>query len=220
MKRASYPASLPAAEAPLLVLLPGFDMTAEDFLAHGFMAALREAAGTVDLLIIEPDLDLYLDGTVGQSIAAVIAEVRARRAGPIWLAGVSLGCFGALLAAICQPGTIAGIILISPFLGVPGMIAEIHRAGGLAAWTPSAIADNDSERRVLAWLKSHTEAAPRQPILHLGYARSDRFAAGAALLAARLPAAWVTIVEGGHDWSIWALLWRRILAAQSFAGPS
>ncbi len=212
--------SLRAATAPtLLILLPGLNIRAEDFLTQGFVAALHEGADAVDLVIAEPDLDFYLDGSIARRLRQVIAAQDSQRYCQIWLGGISLGCFGALLATSESADAIDGLVLLSPFLGAPGLIAEVERAGGLSTWQPGAIADNDGERRVLAWLKSYIRAERQGPLMHLGYGHSDRFAAGSRLLGAGLPLGHVHVTAGGHDWPTWAKLWRQILNARPFSPP-
>lgn len=205
------------AASTLLILLPGIDIRAVDFVAQGFVTMLQEREESIDLAILEPAIDHYLDGTITSRLLATVAVLRRAHHRRLWLAGVSLGAFGALLAAAERPHTVDGAMLISPFLGNPGLIAEVKRAGGLARWQPGTIAANDGERRVLAWLKSHLEATERRPALHLGYGRSDRFVDGALLLAAELPSRCVYVEEGGHDWPTWARLWRCILDARPYS---
>ncbi len=194
-------------------------MRADDFLAHGFVAALHDRGEAVDLIVATPDLDSYMDGTIARRLLEVIANERRRPYRGIWLGGISLGCFGALLAAASGREPIDGIVLLSPYLGSPGFIAEVERAGGLGTWQPGAIVENDDERRILAWLKSHILNGRQRPLLQLGYGRSDRFVAAATLLAAGLPAPQVHAAEGGHDWPTWARLWRDVLDARPFFTP-
>jgi alpha-beta hydrolase superfamily lysophospholipase len=201
----------------LLILLPGFDINADEFGTHGLVAALHDGEDAVDLVIAEPNLDFYLDGTITRRLVAAIGEQTRRPYRGVWLGGISLGCFGALLAASESPQAIDGMVLLAPFLGIPGLIAEVERAGGLATWQPGVIATNDDERRVLAWLKTHLREGRRRPLLHVGYGRSDRFAGAALLLAAGLPPHQIHAVEGRHDWATWAELWRRMLGTRPFS---
>lgn len=210
MDLAFHPAPRRVDEAPLMILLPGFQIDAGDFVTHGFVAAAHERLPTADLLVVEPSLDLYLDGTVGKRLVALIAEHCLGRR--LFVGAISLGCFGALLAAMEQEGVFAKAILLAPFLGTPGLIAEVARAGGLSSWYPGELPANDNERRLLAWLKAGGTSATRNGPFFLGYGRSDRFAAAAALFATCLPSQQVLIVEGAHDWVTWKELWWRILA--------
>lgn len=204
----------------LLVMLPGVNIRAEDFVAHDFVAALQARYDAVDLLIAEPDIDFYLDGSIRQRLEAMLAE-EASAYRHLWLGGISLGALGALLVAASGQVRIGqvridGLVLLAPFIGVPGLVAEIERAGGLQAWQPGMIAHNDGERRVCAWLKAYVENRTDRPALHLGYGNSDRFAPASRLLAAGLPSARCHTVEGGHDWPTWKALWARILDARPF----
>ncbi|HEV8016823.1 MAG TPA: hypothetical protein VGP48_14890 [Stellaceae bacterium] len=200
----------------LLIMLTGVDIRAEDFVVQDFVATLAAGAAAVDLLIAEPALDDYLDGSIAERLVAMLSEQPLARYRRVWLGGISLGAFGALLVASAERFPVDGVVLLAPFLGVPGLIAEVERAGGLAAWQPGPVAANDGERRVLAWLKSHIAAGRPRPVLQLAYGARDRFGPGARLLAACLPAGQVHVEEGGHDWPTWTKLWRRIVDAQPF----
>jgi pimeloyl-ACP methyl ester carboxylesterase len=215
---ASHPAPGTVAERILLIMLPGVNMAPQDFVAHGFIRALREGAWPVDVVTADAGTDFYLDGVITERLQAdVVAPALSRGYRRLWFLGISLGGLGALLYARAHPGAVEGIVLLAPFLGVPGMIAEVVRAGGLRAWEPGVIAANDGERRVLAWLKSYAAAPAIFPTLFLAYGSGDRFAVGHALLAAELPAERVLIGEGGHDWETWKVLWLRILDLCPFA---
>lgn len=199
----------------LLVLLPGMNIRAEDFVAHDFVAVLRASGDDVDLLVAEPDVDFYLDGSIRRRLELMLAiETAAYR--HLWLGGISLGALGALLVAAAGQTRVDGLLLLAPFIGVPGLIAEIERAGGLRTWQPGTIARNDGERRVCAWLKAYVEDRTDRPALHLGYGNGDRFAPASRLLAAGLPSARCHTVEGGHDWPTWKALWACILDARPF----
>jgi pimeloyl-ACP methyl ester carboxylesterase len=189
------------------------NIRAEDFVAHDFVSILQAHEDSVDLLIAEPDLDFYLDGTIQRRLETMLAEeTKGHRR--LWLGGVSLGALGALLVAAGGRVSVDGLLLLAPFIGTPGLIAEIERAGGFPAWQPGEIAGNDGERRVCAWLKTYLETPARRPILQLGYGTSDRFAATSRLLVAGLPGARCFVAEGGHDWPTWKALWTLILDAR------
>ncbi len=207
----------------LLVMLPGVGFQPGDFVAHGFVDAVQERRLPVDVAVAQPGLDAYLDDTLATELRR---DVVARRASDekarLWLLGISLGGMGALIYAQHHPASVEGVILIAPFLGTAGLVAEVVRAGGLSSWQPGDIAANDAERRLLSWLKAHTAALqqPRPPKLYLGYARGDRFVQGHAMLAERLPGSRVAVAEGGHDWGAWTTLWRQILDKEPFSmGP-
>lgn len=192
----------------LLVLLPGAYMTPEHFLEAGFADAPAVRDGYLDLAF--PALDLAII-TAGNALAAVQAEVLApaRQAGyrRVWLGGISLGGFLALVCAADALAPIDGLCLLAPYPGSRVTQGAIARAGGLVAWQPTPEQRSDPEFRVWHWLRSPPAELP----IWCGYGRDDRFADGMAALAAVLPAAAETL-PGGHDWPVWRQLWDRFLA--------
>lgn len=192
----------------LLVMLPGAEMSAEEFEANG----LLEGDGPVDRIAVETGMECYLDEvSVALLHDQVIVPAHARGPVRIWLVGISLGGMGALLYAQAHPDRIAGTILLAPFIGSRGLIAEVERAGGLRHWRPSG--PSTPERRLLTWLG----AGAGLPSMHLGYGTDDRFAAAHRLLADLLPAERVVTAPGGHDWPTWRALWQTLQHRWSLA---
>jgi pimeloyl-ACP methyl ester carboxylesterase len=125
--------------------------------------------------------------------------------------GISLGGMGALEYIRKRPQDISGAVLLAPFLGTRGLIAEIVRAGGLDQWCPGSIEAGDEERRLAAWLKNWRVDDTHFPLIHLGYGMSDRFAPASRLISQRLAPQQVITEPGGHDWPTWLALWSRML---------
>ena len=150
------------------------------------------------MIPLETGMAAYLDGSIVERLHAAISS-----GDKVWLAGISLGGLGALLYARAHPDRVAGLLLLSPFIGTRGTIAGVIAAGGLDAWQPPAEAND--EHKLLQWLKA------RRPNIHLGYGEQDRFAASYRLLAGLLPAERVVSVAGGHDWQTWGVLWDLLL---------
>ena len=197
----------------LLIMLPGVNIPAEHFITHGFAQTLHQHPGAIDVIALRPDVGLYLDGTLAETIHTdIIVPALARGYRRIWFAGISLGGMGALLYAQAHRTQVEGIILLAPFVGTPGLIAEIVQSGGLTGWNPGEIAASDRERALLAWLKEGSNL----PKLYLGYGRQDRFAMGHAMVADHLPSACVVTRDGGHDWQTWSALWHDILKKMPF----
>src|SRR5258706_2173212 len=202
----------PSAERIMLVMLPGVRDRPQDLVEHGMIRALRERGVPVDVVAVDAHLGYYLERSFIERLSHdVIMPMRAQGYARIWLMGISLGAMGALIYARAHANEIEGVIVLAPFLGVQGIIAEVERAGGLSQWQPGAIASNDDERLLLAWLKAYQADNPALPKLYLGYGRDDRFAPASQLLAQRLPATQVAITRRGHDWETWMELWRRLL---------
>jgi pimeloyl-ACP methyl ester carboxylesterase len=206
-----------AGDRVLLVMLPGAQIRPQDFAERGFVAALHARHRGVDVAAVDADLGAYLDGDLAERLHEdVLGPAATAGYARIWLMGVSLGATGALLYARAHPGRVDGIILIAPFLGTRGLVAEAMAAGGLAAWKPGAIAAGDRERALLAWLKSSPLGRAARPSLHLAYGSGDRFADASLLLAGRMPTRRVIVGEGGHDWPTWTALWHALLDRAPF----
>jgi len=198
-----------------LILLPAAYTHARDFASHGFIAAARTAGHFGDIAAIETGMDTYLDGSIVRRLHEAIGNVRADGA-RVWLAGISLGGLGALLYARTHPEAVAGIMLLSPFIGTRGTVAQVIAAGGFDAWQPPQGEAATGEHRLLQWLKAYRPGNPAWPDMYLGYGSDDRFAASYRLLAGLLPAGRVVTEAGGHDWETWTVLWDRLLHTAFF----
>lgn len=198
----------------LLVMLPGAGFEAEDFARHGLVAAMHGRGWPVDIVTTSPPVELYLeDGIAAALHRDIIEPAQAQGYARIWLLGVSLGGMGALLYASEHAATIEGVVLLAPFLGTQGTIAELAKAGGFHAWSAASSAATPTEQRVLIWLQTYLAARPASPALYLGYGHADRFLQGHQMLAAGLPEAHVHTATGGHDWDTWHTLWQSLLNA-------
>lgn len=196
-----------------LVWLPGAAMGAADVAAQGWDAEAAAAGQAVDMVALDLQAQRY-DGA--DAIDALAAEwLRpARDAGHrVWLGGLSLGGWQAVLCARRHPDLLDGLCLLAPYPGDRLAWNAIQRAGGLDAWPGPAPGDGDPAFEVWAWWKH----APPRPVAWMGYGRQDRFAAGMDRMAARLPAERVLLTDGGHDWACWRSLWSALVARQPWA---
>jgi pimeloyl-ACP methyl ester carboxylesterase len=201
----------------LLVMLPGAMHKPQDLVANGFPAALRERGLPISVVIPDAHAGYYLDrDLVDRLNADIIASAESRRYRDIWLMGISLGGLGALMYARAHARAVKGVVVLAPYLGVPGTIHEVARAGGLRTWEPGVNAGNEDERGVLQWLKGYG-LDDSIPVIHLGYGKQDRFAAASELLHECLPRRQVTAIAGGHDWATWTTLWKLLLDRGLFA---
>jgi pimeloyl-ACP methyl ester carboxylesterase len=202
----------------LLVMLPGAGDRPEDFVDNGFVRALRDRALPVDVAVAYAGTDYYLDSSIAERLAAdIIAPARRRGYARIWLMGISLGGLGAVAYASEYPSELEGVILLAPFLGMRGIIAEVLHAGGLQDWQSPVQSSGDLEHRLLAWLKRYRPAAADAPEIYLGYGTDDRFAPASAMLAQQLPADRVVRIKGGHNWETWIALWKDMLDRNVFS---
>jgi hypothetical protein len=210
-------APAPGADTVTLVMLPGARDTAQDLVEQGFVRALRRRGLAVDAVVVNAQFDDYLERSVVSRLdREIIAPLRSAGPARIWMMGISLGGLGALSYARERAGALEGVVLLAPFLGTRGLIAEVTRAGGLQPWQPGAIAPEDDERRLLSWLRQYRADDPALPPIWLGYGTEDRYAPASCLLAPLLPGAHVMAIPGGHDWTTWLTLWERWLDGGAF----
>jgi pimeloyl-ACP methyl ester carboxylesterase len=207
MRSILHPAAHPKLAGVRMIWLPGAYNAAEDFLRAGFVTAVARRGLPLDLEFVDLELRYLGDrGALEELRSSVIAPLRAAGIA-VWLAGISLGGLLALDFAASYAGDLSGVCVFAPYPGNRMLLQEIERAPGLQNWQPGELAELDAERRIWRYLKSRTHAAP----LYLGFGKSDRFSAGLRLLATAFPADTVNVIDGGHDWPTWALLWENFL---------
>lgn len=192
----------------LLVLLPGAYMTPEHYREH-FFPALADRKLSLDLLAVDLGLDAVSSGDALPAVVDQIVHPARANYARVWLGGISLGGLLALCLTADYPELVDGLCLIAPYPGSRLTTNAIARAGGLAAWQPTAEQLADPEFRAWAWLKS---PPPEFPAC-CGHGEEDRFADGMAQIAACLPPAARHTVPGDHDWPAWRALWEYFLAA-------
>ncbi len=221
IRQIALPSACTVKPDTLLVFLPGSYSRADDFIDEGFVATVRELRVAADLVLVDAHLGYYSDRSIVDRLHAdVVVPARAAGYRHIWLVGISIGGYGALLHSLMPPvgdsAGIDGIVLIAPYLGNRRVSTSIESTGGLRHWPAPAnpLPPNEIDERVWHWLQGYTTGAPR-PRLFLGYGESDRFEFSDRLLAAVLPPAQVVAIPGGHDWPVWRALWRRLLPAMA-----
>jgi pimeloyl-ACP methyl ester carboxylesterase len=213
MRELFAPADSGRLAATRLVLLPGAYQSLEQFVERGFAAAVRRRGLTADLSFVDVEFANLTDRSALALLNdRIIAPARAAGCQRIWLGGISLGAYLSLQYAAergsaCHT-SVDGLCLLAPYLGNRMVIAEIERAGGLAAWAPGKLAPMDEERRIWEFIRTLPESQLR---CHLGFGREDRFAAAHAVMAGALPPGDVDVVAGAHDWPTWLRLWENFL---------
>lgn len=196
----------------LLVFLPGLRDPAAVFANEGFVAAARTKGFEVDMIGVEAHVGYYMEKKFLQRMKEDVIDPAKRRGyRQIWLIGISLGGFGALWYDVENPGDLAGIVALAPYLGEPEVIGEVGRAGGFAAWNPPADRVLDDQYKIWRGLKNYERQEKNRQRVYLGYGLDDKFAKADGLLATVLPSDQVFTVAGDHDWPTWRILWERIL---------
>ncbi|MDO9360523.1 MAG: alpha/beta hydrolase [Polaromonas sp.] len=201
-----------AKPAALLVFLPGAYSTTDEFVREGFVREVRARRIDADIVMVDAHTGYYQRRTVIDRLEAdVLAPARAQGYRSLWLVGISIGGFGALIHEEQRPGNVTGIVTLAPYLGERPMAGEIQAAGGLRTWKAPArpLEAEQTDLRLWRWLQSHV--GQTTPPIYLGYGTEDRFADRHRLLAAALPPQQVFTTPGGHDWPEWRRLWQQML---------
>jgi pimeloyl-ACP methyl ester carboxylesterase len=213
----------PCTTSQLLVMLPGAGSAAEDFERQGFVADLRGRELAAHVALPEAHLGYYHWRRITTRLwEDVIAPARARGQ-RVWLAGISLGAYGALTLAARHGAEIEGVFAIAPWPGQRETQQAIASAGGPQAWRrtakPRAGEEIDLDYEVWAWLAGGTPGRGGEPVpVYLSYGREDRFAGAQALMAGLLSPERVHVIPGDHDWPTWRLLWQHWLGRGLLSG--
>lgn len=196
----------------LLVMLPGRKEGMESFPSHGFFAA--GSALDMDILAADAHFGYYRERTVVQRLHEdILLPAREQGYKHIWLLGLSMGGFGAVLYCNEHPGMVDGLILLAAYPGEAALVQEIQNAGGLNQWPNTGQAGQAYEREVWHWLKQATSGNATRPQIVVAYGEDDRFASANELLAQRLPSTRVFTRPGGHQWDVWQALWQDVVNA-------
>ncbi|MFK8004049.1 MAG: alpha/beta hydrolase [Polyangiales bacterium] len=211
--------SSPRSRECLLVLLPGIGDRGESFRSNGFVEDARDQG--CDFALVDATFEYYLAQEAVPRVATdVLYEARRYGYQKIWLVGISLGGYGAVLTARAHPELVDGVVLIAPMLGLPPrvdtVVDEVIAAGGLHQWDNDTLSnyrhDFQEPRLVWTWLRDHAVIPRDERPLVLGFGAADRFAPRHEVLADALPSSSVFRAEGGHDWDTWRRLWQGIIA--------
>ncbi|HJL19392.1 MAG TPA: alpha/beta fold hydrolase [Sandaracinaceae bacterium LLY-WYZ-13_1] len=208
----------------LLVLLPGIGDGADRFAEVGFLQDAARARAGCDVALADARFSHYVAQQVEERLGEVLRDARRRGYRSIWLVGVSLGGYGAVLTARAHPSLVDGLVLLAPMLGVPpreaDVVREVRAAGGLRAWPgvrgaiPPPRHHFREPRLVWDWLHDAVVDPRRAERVVLAYGEGDRLADRHGLLADALPDHRVFRRAGAHDWGTWRALWRRVLRAK------
>ncbi len=198
------------------ILLPGAYMKPEDFLAAGFVEAVRLRGLPYEMVLLEATIPEVADGSALRFLQHFLrTDPQAARCA-VGLAGISLGAHLALAClarAACSEAErsaaarVQAACLLAPYLGPRDVVAEAGAGNGLGGWLPQDGAD-DIDRRIWQWLQAGPSGGCE---LHLGYGSEDRFAQAQSLLARALPPQRVDVERGAHDWATWTRLWHLYL---------
>lgn len=196
----------------LLIMLRGIGGDHLIFEEHGLVEGVFDKDYPFDVIAPEAHFGYYRAETLGERLHEdIIVPARENGYEEIWIAGTSMGGLGALMYLTDYPGTIDGVILLSPFLGLSGILSEIEDAGGLDVWEPGPVSDEDWQRSLWAWLQKYDRNLVEQTEIYLGYGDRDLFTRGQKILATALPEDHTTVVDGGHTYDTLRRLWSHYM---------
>ena len=122
-------------------------MTLRELKKEGFVSAVRRLDLAVDVLRVDAHLGYYRDRSILERLRDdVIAPAQAQGYRSIWLAGISIGGFGALRYAEVHPADVQGILVLAPQpRRSPEASQAILQAGGLQRWKapPDPLPDDE-----------------------------------------------------------------------------
>lgn len=211
-----YPPRSAQPAGDLVVVLPGFGDRPRTFEREGLVATLQDASPGTEILVVDAHYGYYARRVLPRRIVQDVLIPAKARGQRVWLVGVSMGGFGALLTAKKHPDLVDGLVLLSPYLGHNDVQMEIARAGGLRRWEPPAVG-NDHSIELWRWLKGYASGASRPPLV-VGYATGERLSWGIEQLVPVLDRDLVVRTSGRHEWATWRRLWPDVLARLEHRG--
>jgi pimeloyl-ACP methyl ester carboxylesterase len=192
----------------LVVVLPGRGDDIDAMRRAGVPLAIQQGWPHADVLLAGATQPYYESGRLAQRLHdEVVAPMRAKGYTTIWMAGASMGGLGTLMYERDHPGELAGLVLLAPYLGETTLLSEIDAAGGLAAWSPGAIArtvdGTNYQRDLWRFLQGrHGDAAWGRRVW-LAYGDRDKLRDAVPLFAPLVPRDHVLERRGGHTWRVW-----------------
>lgn len=220
------PRERPSSRGCLLVLLPGIGDDPSDFERNGFVRDVAAHSSDCEVVLVDAHLMFYLAQTMTERIAMdVLYPAHRHGYRSVWLVGISLGGYGAILTARAYPDLVDGVVLIAPMLGVPpredGVAREIIAAGGLHGWpgldalAPAPRHHFREPRLVWDWLRDVTLTRPESLVLAFG--EEDRYEQRHRLLARAMDPSRVFAAPGEHEWKTWRRLWNDVLSSEPWS---
>ncbi len=204
-----------------LVMLPGLGDTPELFSEYGFERAVSSAAEPCDVLSVDSHFGYYRDAVLTERLEQEVLTALRARYQRVWLVGVSLGGYGAVLTARAHPHLVDGVVLISPFLGVKQttrpLVARVKAAGGLATFETVEARSTNPRRHfmevepVWAWLAARARDEPGPKVVMV-WGEEDGFAPEQRAVGEALGTKRAFAVDGGHEWDTFARAWSQVAA--------
>ncbi len=199
----------------LVVMLPGRGDDLDSLKRKNVAAIIQESWPDADVILTGLTMPFYREGRASNRLHdEIVAPAQANGKREIWLIGISLGGMGGLLYEHEYPGRVAGLLLLSPYLGDDGIHSQIREAGGLQAWQPGPTQTLNSDTfQYELWrtLKVLTGNPKRARDVWLAYGADEPFRKPIEMVSSSLPSGQVLMLPGEHDWSLWIPAITRLL---------
>jgi pimeloyl-ACP methyl ester carboxylesterase len=196
-----------------VVLLPGVGDRPETFEQQGFVAALRRHAPDHDVIAADAHFGYYRAHSLVERLERdVIGPLRAQGYRELWLAGTSMGGFGAVAYARMHPERIAGLLLFAPYMGSREVADEVVRAGGLCRYrAPERYVDDalGFARANFGYLR-RLACEPSEVAVWLAVGQNDSLLPADQILGRALKPQRFLTLPGGHGWKVWTPALQRI----------
>lgn len=213
MPSLSVPVEAGRTAPALIVFLPGAQEVPKDILDEGLVAEVKRQGLDADVIVADAHMGYFRAGSFEERLRAdVVAPARQRGYQTVWLAGISLGGFGAMRYARAYPDDVDGVVALAPFVATTDVLREVAEAGGLLHWRPMwPLQPGDHQRELLRWLQGYVDPGLNRPPLYIGYGETDRLQPYEPLMVPLLPPDRLLSAPGGHEWAPWKKMWADVL---------
>lgn len=212
-----HPATSGTADT-LVVLLPGFGDGPQDYYDNGVVTKIREVNPRADVIAVDAHFGYYKERSLIDRLHADVIGPLAGRYQRVWLVGISMGGFGAMIYTMAHREQVHGLILMAPYMGTRDVITEVDVAG-LDKWVPPDLATVDDEEtrkyyETWAWLQGYATHPETMPQLFLGHGSDDSLHTPNSFVGRYLPDGHYLVRPGAHKWTVWQPMFVE------FAGPA
>ena len=178
------------------------------------MAEVKRQGLDADVIVADAHMGYFRAGSFEQRLREdVVAPARQRGYQSVWLAGISLGGFGAMRYARAYPGRGGRRRGAGAVCGDHRCVARSRRGGRPAALAPfvAGASRGTTSASCCSGCKATSIPVLGRPPLYIGYGDTDRLQPYDPLMVPLLPPDRLLSAPGGHDWAPWKQMWTDVL---------